>query len=355
MSDFIFYLEQYQFGANTAWDYALAIGVFLGTFIILKLFQLVVLVRLKKLATKTQTELDDVLIDTVRGLRPTLALFVSLYIGYRFLTFSELADQIVGFLIFAVVVYEVIVACGRLMTYFIEMHAGKQEEERERKQAMAMMRIVRGFVMAGLWIIAVVLILSNYGVNVSSIIASLGIGGLAVALAMQNILTDIFSSFSIFIDKPFQVGDFITVGQHSGTVQKIGLKTTRLKTLLGEEMVISNKELTSARVQNFKKMQERRVVFTLGVVYGLPMTELRSIPKIIRTIVKGKEGARFDRCHFVTFGASSLDFEVVYYVESADYKTYLDIKQKINFEIYREFEKAGIEFAYPTQTLYIEK
>jgi small-conductance mechanosensitive channel len=340
---------------NTLYEYAVAFVMFLAALVVLKIFQVIILGRLKKLAQKTKTDIDDVLLEIVGSVKPPLYLLLSFYIGYQYLNFPEKVDKVVGFVIFVLLVYEVIRSISRLIDYFVDRQTGQQKTEGEKKQTKSLMGMLKTFVMIALWIVAAILILSNYGVNVSSIIASLGIGGLAVALAVQNILSDIFSSFSIFIDKPFEIGDYIQIGTDSGTVEKIGLKTTRLRTLQGEELVVSNKELTSARVQNFKKLKNRRVVFNLGVVYGLPVTKLRAIPKIVKDVVRTKAGIKFGRCHFKTFGDYSLNFEVVYTVESGDYKDYMDVNQKINFDIYREFEKEGIDFAYPTQTVFVGK
>lgn len=206
-----------------------------------------------------------------------------------------------------------------------------------------------------LWVFAGLIVLSNLGFNISSLIAGLGIGGIAVAFALQNILTDIFSSFSIFLDKPFKAGDFIVVGNDMGVVEKIGIKTTRLKTLQGEELVVSNKELTSVRVRNFKKLEKRRVVSMLGICYETNSEKLKAIPSIIKDIVSAIDVTEFDRCHFKDYGDFSLNFETVYYINSADYAQYMDAQQAINFRIKEEFEKRSIGFAYPTQTLYIQK
>jgi small-conductance mechanosensitive channel len=199
------------------------------------------------------------------------------------------------------------------------------------------------------------LVLSNLDINISSLVASLGIGGIAVALALQNVLGDMFSSFSIYADKPFRVGDFIVIGKDQGTVEKIGMKTTRIRTLQGEELVVSNKELTSTRVQNFKKMKRRRVLFQLGVVYGTKPEQLESISKIIKEIVDKIDGVDYDRCHFSTYGDFSLNFEVVFYVNSSDYADYMNKKEKANLAIYKRFAEEKIEFAYPTQTIFVNK
>jgi MscS family membrane protein len=179
--------------------------------------------------------------------------------------------------------------------------------------------------------------------------------GVAIAFAFQNILEDLFSSFAIVFDKPFKIGDFIIVGDKLGVVEKIGIKTTRIKSLQGEEIVISNKELTSAQVRNFKKMETRRISFSFGVTYQTPTEKLKGIPKTVESIIEETDNVRFDRAHFNEFGDSALLFEVVYYVEGNDYNMYMDAQQQINLKIKESFEKDGIEMAYPTQTIFLQK
>ncbi len=197
--------------------------------------------------------------------------------------------------------------------------------------------------------------LDNLGFKISAVIAGLGIGGIAVALAAQAILGDLFSYFAILFDRPFEVGDFIILGEYLGTIEHIGIKTTRIRSLSGEQLVFSNTDLTSSRLRNYKRMGKRRVVFKLGVTYQTTLKQLKTIPGIIENIIKGVKDTTFDRVHFSSYGDFSLIFEVVYYVMSRDYNKYMDIQQVINFAIKKEFEAGGIEFAYPTQTLYLTK
>jgi len=206
-----------------------------------------------------------------------------------------------------------------------------------------------------LWSVIVLMALENVGIDITALVAGLGVGGIAVALAVQNILGDLFASLSIVLDKPFVIGDFIIIGDYMGTVEHIGLKTTRIRSLSGEQLVFANNDLLQSRIRNFKRMYERRVVFNLGVVYQTPHEKLQKIPQIVREIIEQQHPVRFDRAHFKSFGDFSLNFEVVYWVQNPDYTVYMDIQQAINLEIYRRFAEEGIEFAYPTQSIFVEK
>jgi small-conductance mechanosensitive channel len=206
-----------------------------------------------------------------------------------------------------------------------------------------------------MWGIVLLVALANVGVDVTALVAGLGVGGIAVALAVQNILGDLFASFSIVLDRPFVIGDFIIVGDYMGTVEHVGLKTTRLRSLSGEQLVFSNTDLLGSRIRNYKRMYERRVVFTLGVVYQTTARQLEKIPQILREIIETQEPVRFDRAHFKEYGAHSLNFEIVYWILNPDYNIYMDIQQAINLQIYARFEQEGIDFAYPTQTLYFRQ
>ncbi|MGE0113520.1 MAG: mechanosensitive ion channel family protein [Steroidobacteraceae bacterium] len=209
--------------------------------------------------------------------------------------------------------------------------------------------VVRGLI----WSVVLLLTLDNLGVDITTLVAGLGIGGIAIALAVQNVLGDLLASLSIALDKPFVVGDFLIVDDFMGSVEYIGIKSTRLRSLSGEQIVMSNADLLASRVRNYGRMQERRVIFTIGVTYETPRAVVEEIPGIIRDIVNAQDNVRFDRCHFAKYGAASLDYETVYYVLSADYNHYMDIQQNINFQLFEAFGRRGIEFAYPTQKLWL--
>jgi small-conductance mechanosensitive channel len=263
------------------------------------------------------------------------------------LNFPFFLDKILDIILLIWIVTQAMVAVQILINYF----AAKVINTDDPGEKAAIDLLTKAVKFA-LWVVAILFILSNLGINITSFIAGLGIGGVAIAFALQNILSDLFSSFAIYFDKPFVVGDYIVFGDQKGTVEKIGIKTTRLRSLFGEEIIVSNKDLTSSIVQNFRKMKERRVVFNFGVTYDTPTEKLREIPQIIKKIIEEFEIARLDRVHFKKFSDFSLDFEVSYYLSTPDYNKYMDVQQEINLKIMDVFNEKKIEFAFPTQTIY---
>ncbi|OIO52075.1 mechanosensitive ion channel protein MscS [Candidatus Uhrbacteria bacterium CG_4_10_14_0_8_um_filter_58_22] len=352
MLSFLEPLRLLAIGRNTAYDYLLAFGIFLAVVIGLKLIQTVVLIRLRRLAERTKTKVDDAVIEVFERIRPPFYGLVALYLAVRALTLPSAAESAVGLVFGIVLAIEVSVAFGRLTDRLLEIRVAENDgTEAERAQLSSVLGTVGRIVKALVWIVAALMLLANLGVNVTSLVASLGIGGIAIALALQNVLGDLFSSVSILIDKPFVVGDLIVVGEHTGNIERIGLKSTRLRTPLGEELIISNRELTDAHVRNFGRLHRRRALFTLGVTYGTPSDKLRRIPEIMRGIVAAETIAEFDRCHFVSYGDSSLDFEVAFYANTSDYGEYLDLLQSVNLAVYDAFAAEGIGFAFPTRTI----
>jgi len=348
MQDF---LNQTYFG-NTITAYVIALGIFVCGIILLKIFKSIVLHRLKKWAEKTETTLDDFLIKGIEKSVVPLLYYGAFYAGITSLTLSSQALNVIKIISLFLLTFFIVrlINSGILftMSYFIR----KQERGDEKvRQLRGMTVLINIFI----WGIGIVFLMDNLGFNISAVIAGLGIGGIAIALAAQAILGDLFSYFVIFFDRPFEVGDFITAGDKSGTVEYTGIKTTRIRALSGEQLVFSNTDLTNSRIHNFKKMQERRVIFKLGVVYQTPAAQLEEMPKVVRGIIEKHNDVRFDRGHFASYGDFSLNFEFVYFVFGADYVKYMDTQQSINLEIYKEFEKRKIEFAYPTQTLYLNK
>ena len=221
------------------------------------------------------------------------------------------------------------------------------------KAAAGSIGIIRFIARVAIWAMVVLLTLDNLGFDITALIAGLGIGGIAVALAVQNVLGDLFASLSIALDQPFVIGDFLVVGEHMGSVEYIGIKSTRLRSLSGEQIVMSNADLLGGRLRNFGRMQERRIAFTVGVTYETPRVLLQQLSAVLRSAIERQPGVRFDRAHFASFGPFSLDFECVYYVLSAEYARYMDVQQAINFAVHEEFANLGVQFAYPTQTIWM--
>lgn len=343
----IAFLQQ-EIAGNSFERIAIAVLVFFGILLAVKIFRGVVIRRLRRVSERTSTTWDDTLVDTLSGISNlfflVLALFLTTALYLRLPDGVERAIHAIFLIIFAIEALKVLRVA---MNFWLERSAlGKN------KTSLQGIKLIANIV---LWVIGAALVLSNLGIDISALVASIGIGGIAIALAAQNLLGDLFASFSIYFDKPFQVGDYIVLGAHEGTVKKIGLKTTRIAALRGEELVISNKELTESRVQNFKKMKSRRVDFQVGVTYDTPAKKLEKIPELIASAVDAVELANFDRAHLHHFNDSSLGFEIVYFVLTGKKTDQMDAQQAINLGIIRAFEKEKIEMAFPTQTVYVKK
>ncbi len=343
-----------QIGSNSGQAYLTAFLIVVAGVILLKVFKSAVINRVKAAAQKTRTDFDDLVVSLVNSINWPLYVLVSVYAAIQALTLPEIADRVFRYAIIIGVTYYAVRSASSLIDYWAKKAVAKREKE-ERQHEASVIKTVSKIVKGAIWGTAIVMTLSNLGYNVTTLVAGLGIGGLAIAFAFQKILEDIFSSVSIYFDKPFETGDFIIIGEHMGTVKKIGIKSTRLQALQGEEIIISNRELTSVRIQNFKKMEKRRIAFGFGVVYQTSNAKLKKAAEIVREVIKKAKHAELDRAHFRNFGGSSLDFEVVYYLDTNDYNTYMDTQQEINLGIKEGLEKEGIEFAYPTQTIFLEK
>ncbi len=345
----------YTFFGNTIEKYLIALGVFLLVVVLLKIIKSVGIRKIKKFAKGTTTDIDDLAVSILDAFGWLLYLFLGLYLAFLFIDLPSLLERTISFLLLIVLAFYVVKASQRIIDYGVRKLSLKMEEKEEGEFNPSAIKLLGKIAKGVLWGFAVILVLQNLGYNVSTLIAGLGISGIAIAFAVQNILGDIFASFSIYFDKPFQVGDFIVVGDNMGTVKKIGLKSTRIETFQGEELVLSNKQLTETGIHNYKKIEKRRVVFSVGVDYATPTEKLRKIPEIIKGVIEKTDLAETDRVHFKEFGDFSLNFEVVYFANTSDYNEYMNAREKINLGIKEEFEKEGIEIAFPTQTIFLNK
>ena len=313
----------------------------------------ILLRRFHRLATRTATIVDDIFVTLLERTKLYFLVALSLYIAVGAAPLSEQVTSYISRIAFVLLLVQVVFWGNAAITDWVRLY--KERKLEEDAGAVTSMQAI-GFLARLLLYTALLLVaLDNFGIDVTALIAGLGIGGIAVALAMQNILGDLFASLTIVLDKPFEVGDFLIVGDTLGTVERVGLKTTRLRSLSGEQIVVANGDLLGSRIRNYKRMQERRIVFSLGVAYNTSAEQLERIPDMVREIVEAQEYTRFDRTHFARFGDSTLDFEVVYYMATPDYLTFMDIQQAINIAVFRRFEEESIEFAFPTRTVHVKQ
>jgi small-conductance mechanosensitive channel len=341
----------YSLWGNSVKEYIIAIVVFVLAVIVFRIVKYEAVKKLRSVAERTQAEVDDLLIKVVDKIRWPFYVFFAASIALNFIQVHNLVNIFFTYATPIVVVFIIVTSLQQFVDYGIRKLANEKEQETETSVVNVLGRILRG----ALWALAFVYIISLFGYDITTVVASFGVIGIALAFGLQHILSDIFASFSIFFDKPFEVGDFIIVGDNLGVVKKVGIKSTRIQSLWGQEVVIPNKELTSARINNYKKMERRRVQFSFGVVYDTSAEKLEKVLEITKEIVDKIELAEMDRVHFKEYGDYSLNFEVVYYVNIPEYNTYMDIQQEINLLLKKRFEKEGISFAYPTQTVIVNK
>ena len=346
-----YFLEQTYFN-NTVEKYLIALVIFLLAVLVITVFKKVILSRLKKWSEKTETTFDDFLITELeKSVMPVIYIWSFLF-SIKYIYITEKVEKVISVITVAITAIVVIKIIVSVFKYSFSVYLTKKEYAPERIKQLKGITSIASFL---IWTIGILFLLDNLGFKISTVIAGLGVGGIAIALAAQAVLGDLFSYFVIFFDRPFEIGDYIVVGDKNGNVEYIGIKTTKVRALNGEIMVFRNTDLTDSRIHNFKKMQRRRILFKLGVVYQTKAATLREIPQIVKKIIDDQESATFDRGHFSSYGDSSLNFEFVYYVESSEYIRYMDIQQSINLTVFEEFEKRGIEFAYPTQTIFVQK
>jgi len=335
---------------NTGQDYLisliiLVIGSLLFRLLIFLIFK--ILRKSSKLITEKTLQLIQ---KTVKKIIIPLGYFAILYLSLERLTVGNVLTQIFRYGTIVVFTYFGIRTLNFLVTYFLEKFYEKKENF-SREMIGGISLITRGII----WLLGIIFLLDNLGLKVKTLIAGIGIGGIAIALATQKVLADLFSYFAILLDKPFKEGDFLIIDNYLGVVEHIGLKTTRIRSLQGEELIFSNNDLLNSRIKNYITMKERRVLFNLGVEYSTPAEKLKQIPDMIKAIINGIEDTKFDRCHFSKYGDFNLIIETVFYIIGADYNKYMDIQQRVNLAIKKKFEEEGIEFAFPTQTIHLQQ
>jgi small-conductance mechanosensitive channel len=335
---------------NALYDYLMAVVLFVLFVLIFKGLQWAALRSVEGVIKRTETNWDDAVVTIIKTIRPPFYWYVAFYIALSYLKIEGVAARAVDLGLITWLVYQVVLALRILIDFYVQQRLSKSD-----KGAQAATQLVHSLVGVGLWLLGGLFLLQNFGINVTSLIAGLGIGGIAIALAAQNVLADLFSSLAIFFDKPFVPGDFIELNGNKGTVQKIGIKTTRIRALNGEEIIVPNREVTGVVIKNIGRRKERRVIFKIGIVYETITEKVRKVPDLIREVIEAQDKIEFDRVHLKELAESSLSFEIVYHVKSNDYQVYMDINQRVLLGIKEAFERNGIEIAYPTRMLYVNK
>jgi small-conductance mechanosensitive channel len=335
--------------ANDAYDWAVALAIVLGVLLALVVVRFWAWRLIRRLAARTTTRADDIAAGVVAATRLWLLAPVAFYAGALALDLPARIDRL--FAAIAVVGGTVQVAfwMNCLIQGLLERRIARLRSTDAESVTVLSLLAFAGRVL--IWTVLLLVALDQVGFNITALVAGLGVGGVAVALAVQSILGDLFASLSIVLDKPFVVGDFIVVDGLRGTVERVGIKTTRVRSLDGELLVFSNADLLKSRIRNFKRMLERRVEFTIALTYETPPDKLRRVPQWLREAVKTQQRTRFDRAHFKQFGESAMVFEVVYYVLDSDYNVYMDVHQAISFAIGERLARERVDFAYPTRTL----
>ncbi|MCD9016508.1 mechanosensitive ion channel family protein [Parachryseolinea silvisoli] len=341
-------LLEREYWNNTVQDYLIALAIIVVGTLALRIFKGTLLRRLEKWANTTKTTNDDFLLKSVeRFALPALYYFI-IYSGINYLELTPKADNVLRIATALVITFFILRLISSIILLVLQNYIRRQEKGEEKIRQLGGLMVIINIVV---WILGAVFLIDNLGYNVTTIITGLGIGGIAIALAAQNILGDLFNYFVIFFDRPFEVGDFIVVDDKMGSGEYIGLKTTRIRSLSGEQLVIGNSNLMNARIHNFKTQNLRRVVFNINISYATPIEKVREIPAILKAIVEAQADVRFDRAHFASYKDWSLNFEIVYFVLSSDFNKYMDIQQSINLAIYDRLQALGVDFALPTQRL----
>lgn len=343
------FLDQVYFG-NSLRSFLFSVVILLVSVTLLIVFDKIILKQLKKWASQSSTQLDDILVGILNERFLPIGYVLTVYFAVSHLQLHSALTSLIQ----AVVVIMITYQSARLIISVL-IHLASNQFKRKDQKGSIVSRSILTIIKVVVWGMSFVFVLDNLGFDVNAVIAGLGIGGIAVALAAQTILGDLFNYFVIFFDRPFEEGDFVIVDDQLGVIEHVGIKSTRICSLGGEQIVFSNSDLMSSRIRNYKKMAKRRVVFKVGVVYQTSLEKMKSIPGMIKEIIGKIPDAFYDRCHFKSFGDYSLDIETVFYVMGSDYNKYMDIQEKINLEVMELFEKKGIEFAYPTQTLFVTK
>jgi small-conductance mechanosensitive channel len=346
-------ITTFDWAQNSLADYSLALVLFFLAF--LGGYSLVnsrFLRFVSNFVNKTKNQFDDIFVQILVSIGRPFYFILGIYLASQAINVPEIIEVWISVSIVLIFTFYTANSIQKLAVYTVKKVLDQGDDGSANQSILAILNVATGAV---IWGLALIYILSSFDINITALIGGLGVTSIAVAFALQNVLAEIFASLALYLDRPFQAGDFIIIGTDMGTVESIGLKSTKIQSLSGELLVVSNKELSEIRINNITKLQQRRIEFSLGVEYGTTAKQLRDIPDIVEKIVGELEVCEFDRAHFKSFGDSALMFEIVYFVNSPSYRVYMDAQQKINLEIKEALEREKINIAFPTQTIHLVK
>lgn len=327
--------------SSDVFQWILAAGVAVGLTLVLDIVRRVIIRRFEKLAARTSNSIDDIILDVARRTKFWFLFVIGAGVGLTFVELAPRATRGVQIAFSILTGLQVGLWATTLLEGLVNRWLAREARAGVSRNTMGAVRLLGRTI---IWSVLLLVVLDNAGVNITTLVAGLGIGGVAVALATQNILGDLFSSLSIVLDKPFEVGDFIVVDDFSGSVEHIGLKTTRIRALSGEQLVFSNSNLLSSRIRNYRRMNERRIELSISVAFDTDADKLPKIVALLKEVI-GRQEVRFDRSHFTGFGEVGMTFQAVYYVLTPDYNAHMDIQQAIHFDLIEGLEQLEVQVA----------
>jgi len=337
--------------SNSLADWLIAAALAVAVWSALWILRRLIASRYQRRATAEQPTLIRLMAYLIGNTKQFFFFAIALSVASESLTLPDKLHQVLANVVLVLILLQVGLWAGRAVRFYLD----RKELERGGQPFAGSLDIIRFVAGILIWSLVILVTLENLGVNITALIAGLGVGGVAVALALQNVLGDLFASLSIALDKPFSVGDSLVIDTFNGNVERIGIKTTRLRSVTGEQIILSNADILKSRVRNFGRASEQRALATLRVNYDTPADKLREIPKLVESIVREQANARFERCHLVAIGESAAQFELSYFVQQPKLNSLFDLQQSVNFRIIEEFKRAGVEFAYTTQRVLLDQ
>lgn len=345
-------LKNAHFYGNSAYAWLIALAIVAIGYPLLLTLRGAVVRHLSKLTQRTNLVADDLIVELLERTSKLVPFALTLGAATAPLTLPPSVGHIVSVSLTTLLIVQCGLWASHAARFMLGRYGRAKADEPEAKGTVAAMSFM---VRLGLWVVVALLLLDNFGVEVTALMTTLGVGGIAVALAAQSVLGDLLAAVSIFLDRPVVVGDFVIFDDFLGTIENVGLRSTRIRSLSGEQVIVANSDLLKTRLRNYSRMKERRVVFSIYLAYGAPYDEVAAFSKVIRAAVEAQPKTRFDRAHFKGYGESWLEFETVYYVLDPDYGLYMDTQQAVNLRLFQHVEERGLSFGHPVRVVTLKE